>query len=102
MKLETVLDKVTDICREYSAMQTLDGHRLNELLKDLTGRLYYLETIRSRTHDLWQKEVFELTQEGMTVSRAECQAHVKHPQMYLLSYSGICIRWSFFWALPIS
>ena len=46
MRLETVLDKVTDICREYSAMQTLDGHRLNELLKDLTGRLYYLETIR--------------------------------------------------------
>ena len=82
--MEAQVNSILDICREYSSMSTLDPHRLNELLKDLSGRLFYLETIRSEIHDKWQSKVFELTKDGKNVSRAENEAHTAYPEMYLL------------------
>jgi len=82
--MEQQINDILNICREYSSMNTLDPNRLNELLKDLSGRLFYLETLRSDIHDKWQSKVFELTKEGHTVSRAENEAHTKYPEMYLL------------------
>jgi hypothetical protein len=62
----------------------LDGHRLNELLQKITGNLYYLETVRSHQHNLFETMVHNLVKKGNSVARATNEAHVEYPLMYQL------------------
>ena len=54
------------------------------LLQKITGLLFYLESVRSSTHDLFETKVFNLVKEKQSVSRAINEAHVEFPEMYQL------------------
>lgn len=81
------LNTITSCIEEYEASNLIHLDRMNELLKVLTSNLYYLESERSRYHDNFQKIIHKLTKEGKSVSRAENEAHVQVPEMYLLRRS---------------
>jgi len=81
---EDVIAKMNNLINLYHKMDGLDGHQLSLLLKDFVSALYYLETVRSDVHNKFQTRVKELIDEGMSVSRAENNAHVEHPDMYRL------------------
>jgi hypothetical protein len=69
----------------YSTKGVLqDGDKLSMLIQKITGLLYYLETERSKTHDLYENEVFNLVKGGASVARAVNESNVKYPEMYQL------------------
>ena len=82
--MKKVLEEIADIINQYNKMIEIDGTELNYLIKQLTTRLYYLETQRSEYHKQYQSIIFNLTQDGKTVSRAENEAHDKIPEIYML------------------
>ena len=61
-----------------------DGDQLSYLLQKITGILFFLETVRSEVHDLYENKVFNLVKEGNSVARAVNEANVKYPTMYQL------------------
>ncbi len=83
-EFEKVLSDLNCDINEYHKMIDHDGVILNELLKKISGKLYYLETIRSYFHNEFQNEINTLVEGGKSVSRAENNAHVKYPEMYRL------------------
>lgn len=78
------LEKLNKFVNEYYKCNLQDGEQLNNLLKNITGLLYYLETLRSNIHNDYETKVFELVKSKMTVSRAINEANVLYPQMYQL------------------
>lgn len=82
--MEKVLVEISDIIQQYNKMSEIDGHELNRMIKNLTTRLYYLETKRSEFHNDFETIVFNETKEGNSVSRSVNTAHVKVPQLYQL------------------
>jgi hypothetical protein len=69
---------------QYYKSDLQDGNELSMLLQKITGLLYYLETVRSLTHNNFETEVFNLVKEGNSVARAINQANVSYPMMYQL------------------
>lgn len=61
-----------------------DGNELSLLLQKITALLYYLESVRSDVHDLYENKVYELVKDGSSVARAINEANVEYPQMYQL------------------
>jgi len=84
LKILQELGSLSELVEEYRTMPELDGDYLNYLLQKISGTLFFLETVRSETHDNFQREIFELTKQGKTVARAENSAHEKYPLMYRL------------------
>ena len=82
--MEEHLQKVISIIEEYENTQIRHLERLNELLQSLTTRLVHLEVYRAEYHDKFQNIIYDLTRDKMTVSRAENQANVEVPEMYML------------------
>ena len=82
--MKEVLDTVTACIEEYEQSNLKHLGRLNELLQTLTSNLYYLEAQRAEYHDIFQSIIHDLTSKKMSVARAENEAHVKVPEMYLL------------------
>ena len=78
------IDKLNDYVNKYYNCDRTNGADLLLLQQKITGLLYYLETVRSETHDAFESKVFELVQEGNSVARAVNEAHVSYPQMYQL------------------
>ena len=78
------IEKLNTYVNQYYKCNLQDGNELSELLQKITGLLYYLETVRAETHDLYETYVFNLIKEKYTVSRAINEANVKYPQMYQL------------------
>ncbi len=78
------LTVVSSCIEEYEASDLIHLDRLNNLLKTLTSNLYYLEAERANYHNKFQSIIHKLTKEGKSVSRAENEAHVQVPEMYLL------------------
>ena len=78
------LEHITKHIKEYRETEILNGEQLNTHLQQITATLYYLETHRSKIHEQWQKTVYKMVESGQSVSRAENQAHVVHPEMYML------------------
>ena len=72
------------LVNEYYAAKELNGEKLNYLLQKITGNLYYLESVRSQQHDLFETMVHNLVKDGNSVARAVNQAHVEFPMMYQL------------------
>jgi len=72
---------------KYYKCDMQNGEELNLCLQKITGILFYLETLRSEVHDQWQNKVFDqTTKHGVSVNRAENEAHVLHPEMYQLRH----------------
>lgn len=84
--MEKELLTLTDFIGIYKDCDaTTDGNTLTECLKQITSALFFLEIERSKAHEKWQGIVHTLViKQGMTVSRAENEAHVLVPEMYKL------------------
>ena len=68
----------------YYSCNLQDGEELSILLQKITALLYFLETVRSEVHKLYESKVFELVGKGNTVARSMNEANVEYPQMYQL------------------
>jgi len=84
------LDHLTGQIKKYRQTDIYDGESLVEILKQITATLYYLETERSKYHDDFQKTINQLVLENNSVARAENQAHVQIPEMYMLRHIMSC------------
>jgi hypothetical protein len=78
------IDDLNAYVNQYYGSKRLDGYELSILLQKITGILYFLETVRTEIHDLYETEVFNLVKEGNSVARAVNEANVKYPTMYQL------------------
>ena len=79
-----VIIKMNKIVNEYHSLNSIDGNTLNEMLRQITSCLYYLETVRSEAHNHFQCMIANLTEEGSSVAKANNLAHVAFPLMYKL------------------
>ena len=62
----TLRDKIEDLntyVDTYYESNLQDGNELSMLLQKITGLLFYLESVRSSTHDLFETKVFNLVKE---------------------------------------
>ncbi len=84
MKFQQQLTDLNSYVNAYYSCSLQDGEELSMLLQKITGLLFYLETVRAETHDLFESRVFNLVKEGNSVARATNEAHVLHPEMYQL------------------
>ena len=87
MKVESAEKIITELklyVDAYYNCDRINGDELTELLQKITGLLYYLESIRSQIHDMYETSVFNLVKEGLSVARATNEANVKYPMMYQL------------------
>jgi hypothetical protein len=78
------LEHISKEIKKYRELKTLDGEKLTTILQQITGTLFYLEKERANYHAKWQTVVHTLVLEGKSVSRAENEAHVQVPEMYML------------------
>lgn len=81
---EKALVHLDDHIREYRSMHPMNGERLNYLLQQISGTLYYLEEIRSVVHDNYQQKMEDLINDGNSVSRSKVKADIEFPLMYRL------------------
>ena len=81
---EKALDLIAKETKTYREASVNDGETLNKCLQQISATLAYLETIRAEYHKEWQGIVFKEVLSGLSVARAENEAHVKVPEMYLL------------------
>ena len=84
MKFQKQIADLNKYVNQYYKCNLQDGNELSLLIKKITGLLYYLESERSKTHDLYEKEVFKLVKGGSTVARAINEVNVLYPEMYQL------------------
>jgi len=86
MTFQTEIEDLTKYVNQYYECDLQDGNELSTLIQKITGLLYFLETVRSSTHDLYETKVFNLVKEGASVSRAVNEANVEFPEMYQLRH----------------
>lgn len=84
--LEKALEHVTKNVAKYRATGVDDGEALVGILQQLTATLFYLEKERASYHDEFQNAINIGVLDGNSVSRAENEAHVKIPEMYMLRH----------------
>jgi len=82
--MEKVLVEISEIIQEYNKMNELNGERLNILLKNLTTRLYYLETQRSEFHKQFNAVMHGEIQDGQSAASAKNKAERAVPELYML------------------
>ena len=80
------LDKITQVITWYEDAELKHLMDLNRALTVLSSNLYHVEVERSKYHDKFQRRIYELTANKMTVSRAENQTHKEIPEMYKLRH----------------
>lgn len=78
------IETLNSYVNKYYNCDRTNGNELSLYLQKITALLYYLESVRSQIHDLYEKEVFELVKSGNSVARSVNEANVKHPMMYQL------------------
>lgn len=84
MTFRNQIEDLNKYVNEYYKSNLQDGNELSMLLQKITGLLFYLESVRSSTHDLFETKVFNLVKDKHSVSRAVNAAHVEFPEMYQL------------------
>jgi hypothetical protein len=84
MKFQKQIEDLNTYVQEYYKCNLQDGNQLSLLIQKITGLLYYLESERSKIHDLYENAVFKLVKGGSTVARAINEANVLYPEMYQL------------------
>ena len=72
--------------KEYRNMSPMNGERLNHLLQQISGTLYYLEDVRSEVHSNYQLKIEELVNEGNSVARSIVKTDIEFPLMYKLRH----------------
>lgn len=82
--MNEVLNQISDIIDQYKETEATNGIELNRQLKELTSRLYYIETIRTMAHEKYEATIHSKVNEGYSVSRATNEANVVVPEMYKL------------------
>lgn len=82
--MKSTLKKIAEIVKDYKQTDVLDGNNLNKQLKELTSYLYYIETIRTKAHQDYEKIIHTKVAEGFSVARATNEANVEVPEMYEL------------------
>ena len=82
--LANEITKLNGYVNEYYECNLQDGNQLSMLMQKITGLLYFLETVRSQTHDQFETKVFNLVKKKSSVARAVNEAHVEFPEMYQL------------------
>ena len=82
--MELTLERIAELIEEYNKTNIFNGNKLNEQLKELTSRLYYIETIRTKAHEDYEKVIHTKVAEGFSVARATNQANIEVPEMYQL------------------
>mgnify|MGYP003526189747 CR=1 FL=1 len=83
-EFEKAIDLIAKETKTYREANIMDGETLNKCLQQISATLAYLETIRADYHRQWQDIVYKQVLSGQSVARAENEAHVKVPEMYLL------------------
>jgi len=78
------ITKLNEYVNKYYNCNRQDGNELSLYLQKITGLLYYLESVRSDVHDLYENEVHNLVKGGASVARAINEANIKYPMMYQL------------------
>ncbi len=84
--LEKALEHITSQVKKYRTIGVDDGEALVSVLQQITTTLFYLEKERADYHTKFQSVINLLVLEGNSVARAENQAHVQVPEMYLLRH----------------
>lgn len=84
--LSNALNHISDNIKKYRECDLTNGNELLIILQQITGTLHYLETQRADFHHQYQSVINKLVLEGSTVSRAENQANIDVPEMYLLRH----------------
>ena len=84
MTFRNQIEDLNKYVNTYYKSNLQDGNELSMLLQKITGLLFYLESVRSSTHDLFETKVFNLVKEKQSVSRAINEANVAYPEMYQL------------------
>jgi hypothetical protein len=82
--LEKALDHIAQNIKSYRELKPDDGNGMVECLQQITPTLYYLEGERAKAHEKYQGIIQRLILDGNSVSRAENEAHVQVPEMYML------------------
>jgi len=82
--MNEVLNQIANIIELYNDTDVFNGKELNKQLKELTARLYYIETIRTKAHKKFEFVIHEKVKEGFSVARATNEANVEVPEMYQL------------------
>lgn len=84
---ETQIKLLDEQVNRYYKRKENNGNELNDIACKMVGLLYYLTTVRAEVHDAYQQYIFDATKDKqMSVSRAENEAHVTYPAMYLLRH----------------
>ena len=80
------IENITNIILEYNEIEIdkTNGFYLNEMLKNLTTNLFYLETIRSKHHLNFEKIIHTEVSKVKSVARATNKANVEIPEIYHL------------------
>jgi len=84
MTFRNQIEDLNKYVNTYYKSNLQDGNELSMLLQKITGLLFYLESVRSSTHDLFETKVHALVKEKQSVSRAINEANVTYPEMYQL------------------
>ncbi len=84
MSHKSAINNLLELCTEYINTDTTDGEKLNTLLRDISGILFYLETVRSDYHNKWSQFVTLKIEQKISVARAQVEADVKYPELYEL------------------
>ena len=84
--MNETIENITNIILEYNEIEIdkTNGFYLNEMLKNLTTNLFYLETIRSKHHLNFEKIIHTEVSKGKSVARATNKANVEIPEIYHL------------------
>tara|TARA_R110000824_G_scaffold52244_1_gene145066 strand:- start:275 stop:622 length:348 start_codon:yes stop_codon:yes gene_type:complete len=84
--MNETIENITNIILEYNEIEIdkTNGFYLNEMLKNLTTNLFYLETIRSKHHLNFEKIIHTEVSKGKSVARATNKANVEIPELYHL------------------
>lgn len=84
--MNEALNHITNQIKLYRQCDVMDGEQLIKILQQITATLYYLETERSKYHDKFQTIINNKVLSGSTVARAENDAHIEVPEMYMLRH----------------
>lgn len=82
--MKLTLNRIAELIEEYNSTDIFDGNTLNKQLKELTSRLYHIETMRTKAHEDYEKIIHNKVAEGFSVARATNEANVEVPEMYKL------------------
>lgn len=84
--LEKAIKMLDGLIKDYRLTNPDDGQTIVTCMQEASSILYYLEGQRAIAHSKFQNKVKAEVDNGSSVARAENEAHVLVPEMYLLRH----------------